>query len=237
MSEGVLIKNTIDLSQSCQIRNTLRQLIFICAILLSISVNAQRSKQLYNRIGIQGLYTLTSLHTDNFQTAQTAGFLAGLSTRGAFYNNFDLIYGIDFLQTDLEIQGREEAIAYTLSGVQVKLLASYLIAGENLSVEFGPILQVNGGLKLDDQNQANAIVDGYTLLQAEDLEEISRVNGILTAGITGGFNWLRLTAGYQYNFTNILNRLNKEDLNLKDPAATNFKGNLGLITAGMVLYL
>jgi len=215
----------------------LRLLFFICAILLSISANAQRSTKIYNRIGIQGVHTLTTLHTNNLNTIQSDGFLAGLSTRGAFYNNFDLIYGIDFLQTDVDIQGREEAILYTLSGVQVKLLASYLIAGEHLSLEFGPILQVNGGLKLDDQNQENQILEGYTLLNAGDLEEISRVNGMFTAGITGGLEWIRLTAAYQYNFTNILNKLNSEDLNLKDPAATNFKGNLGLITAGIVIYL
>ncbi|MAW95992.1 MULTISPECIES: hypothetical protein [unclassified Leeuwenhoekiella] len=215
----------------------MRLLFFISVILLSISANAQRSTKIYNRIGIQGVYTLTTLHTNNLNTIQSDGFQAGLSTRGAFYNNFDLIYGIDFLQTGVEIQGREEVIPYTLSGVQVKLLASYLIAGENLSLEFGPILQVNGGLKLDDQNQENQILEGYTLLNAGDLEEISRVNGMLTAGITGGLEWLRLTAAYQYNFTNILNKFNSEDLNLKDPAATNFKGNLGLITAGIVIYL
>jgi len=46
-----------------------------------------------------------------------------------------------------------------------------------------------------------------------------------------------LTANYQYGFTNALNKLNDEGLELKDPAATNFEGNLGLITAGIVLYL
>lgn len=215
----------------------MRSLILIAAILLGISGYAQRSKTIYNRIGLQGIYAQSNLQTNSFTTLKSDGFLAGLSTRGAFYNNFDLIYGVDFIQTGIEIQGREETLAYTLSGAQVKLLASYLIAGEHLSIEFGPILQVNGALKLDDQNQENQFVEGYTLLQAGDLEEITRVNGVVTAGITGGLEWVRLTAAYQYGFTNILNRLNAEDLQLKDPAATNFKGNLGLITAGIIIYL
>jgi hypothetical protein len=52
-----------------------------------------------------------------------------------------------------------------------------------------------------------------------------------------GFTRVRFTANYQYGFTNALKRLNDEGLALKDPAATNFKGNLGLITAGIVFYL
>lgn len=215
----------------------MRLLFFISAILLSCSSYAQRSRTVHNHIGLQGVYAMSNLQTENFNTSQGEGFLAGLSTRGAFYNDFDLIYGIDFIQIGLQVEAGGKQVEYALSGAQVKFLASYRIAGEYLSAELGPVLQVNGGLKLKDQSQENLIVDGYTTLQAGDLEEISRINGMLTAGLTGGLKWLRLTAAYQYNFTNILNRLNSEDLNLKDPAATNFKGNLGLVTAGIILYL
>ena len=114
---------------------------------------------------------------------------------------------------------------------------SYLIAGDHLSIEAGPVLTINGKMKLDTGDQSNLIVKGYTNLQDEDLQEWSRVNGIVMIGISAGFTHVRLTVNYQYGFTNALNKLNDQDLELKDPAAMNFKGNLGLITAGIVLYL
>ncbi len=204
---------------------------------LNLTIYSCYAQTNYNRIGLHGSYIQSMLNADYLNTTTGAGFLAGFSTRGAFYNNFDLIYGIDFIQTELNVIAGGQEVAYTLSGAQLKFLASYLIAGENLSVEFGPILQVNGGLKLENQNQENLIVEGYTSLVAADLQEISRVNGLLTATVTGGFDSIRLTCGYQYNVNNILNKLNKENLETKDPAATNFKGNLGMLTAGIVVYL
>ena len=215
----------------------MRTLFFLLVLLSCGLLTAQRGTVMNNHIGLQASYAYTALATTNFTTAPGRGFLAGLSTRGAFYNDFDLIYGIDFLSTTFDVEASTEKVRYRLSGVQVKLLASYLLAGQNLSIEFGPALQVNGKLRLEDTQQNNQILDGYTSLQAGDLEEITRVNGMLLGGFTAGFESVRVVARYHYNLNNILNRLNQEDLQLKDPAATNFKGNLGMFTAGIVLYL
>ena len=237
------IKNTIHLSPILKIRNTLKHFLLFLLILTAFAANAQSNlKNASNRIGIQGQYALLDLNTSNFHTNQEAGFLAGLSKRSAFYNNFDLIFGVDFMQTSLSINANGaaaevEKVKYTWSGAQVKMLLSYLIAGDHFSVEFGPIFQVNGKMELDNENQRALILDGYTSLQAEDIQEWSRVNGLVTLGLSAGFTHVRFTANYQYGFTNALKRLNDERLELKDPAATNFKGNLGLITAGIVLYL
>jgi len=229
------------LSPFLKICNTLKHFFFFLLIFFSISIQAQRKSYSSNRIGFQGQYAILNINTSNFEANQESGFLVGLSKRSAFYNDFDLIFGVDFMQTSIAINTENttpvEQVGYTWSGAQVKLLLSYLIAGDHLSIEAGPILQVNGKMKLNNADQSDLIVKGYTNLQAEDLQEWSRVNGIIMAGISAGFTHVRLTANYQYGFTNALNKLNDQDLELKDPAATNFKGNLGLITAGIVLYL
>ena len=220
----------------------MRPFFFFLLILSTFSIHAQRHKYDSNRIGVQGQYALLDLNSSNFETNQEAGFLVGLSKRSAFYNNFDLIFGVDFMQTSISMNARGEAstvekVGYTWSGAQVKLLLSYLIAGDHLSLEVGPILQVNGKMELDDVNQSDLVLQNYTSLTAEDVQEWSRVNGLVSVGLSAGFTHVRLTANYQYGFTNALNKLNDEGLELKDPAATNFEGNLGLITAGIVLYL
>lgn len=229
------------MSPFLKICNALKQFFFFLLIFCSISIQAQRKDYSSNRIGLQGQYALLDLNTSNFETIQESGFLVGLSKRSAFYNNFDLIFGVDFMQTSIAVNAKNttviEQVEYTWSGAQVKLILSYLIAGDYLSIEAGPVLQVNSKMKLDNADQSDLIVKGYTNLQAEDIQEWSRVSGIVMAGISAGFTHVRLTANYQYGFTNALNKLNDQDLQLKDPAATNFKGNLGLITAGIVLYL
>lgn len=229
------------MSPFLKICNALKQFFFFLLIFCSISINAQRKDYSSNRIGFQGQYARLDLYTSNFETVQESGFLVGLSKRSAFYNNFDLIFGIDFMQTSIAINAKRgttiEEVGYTWSGAQVKLLLSYLIADDHLSIEAGPVLQVNGKMELDDAAQSDFIVKGYTGLQTEDLQEWSRVNGSVMVGLSTGLTHVRLTANYQYSVTNALNKLNDQELELKDPAATNFKGNLGFITAGIVLYL
>ena len=223
----------------------MKTLIYILIATISFSLAAQRSKTTYNRIGLQGQFAFVNLETSNFETKQGIGFLAGFSTRGAFYNDFDLIYGIDFMQTSIAVVAKDQLnpsfanqeVSYTTTGAQLKLLGSYLIAGEHLTVELGPVLQVNSALKLDNESQKDFILKGYSTLIAGDIQEVSRVNGFLIGGFSAGFDWVRYVARYQYGLTNALSKLNKENLGIKDPAATNFKGNFSLITAGIVFYL
>ena len=225
----------------------MKTIFYLLTVLSSFSLSAQNYKSGYNRIGLQGEYLILNLNNSDFEVKPGSGFLAGFSQRGGFYNNFDVVYGISFLQASIAVSAIDEyntnpsysnqEVSYTTTGAQLKFLASYLISDENLSLEFGPVLQVNSRLKLDDATQEAYLIEGYSKLKTASIQEWSRVNGLLLAGFTAGFNSVRIIARYQYGLTNALHKLNKENLEEKDPAAKNIKGNLSLITAGIVFYL
>lgn len=219
-------------------------LFFLFSTGLLVQVQAQYRSTDYNRLGLQAGYVIFDLSTENLETVRTNGFSGGFSTRGAFYNNFDLIYGIDFIQSEVGVMARPDntqtevsEVAYTLRGAQIRLTGSYLILGEHLSIEFGPVFMINSKAELNDKSKEEFILSGYEFLQAQDIQEWSRFNLNGLIGVTAGFERLRLTANYQYGVLNTLNRLNRENLQEKDPAAVDFKGNLGLFTAGIVFYL
>jgi hypothetical protein len=106
---------------------------------------------------------------------------------------------------------------------------SYKIVPNHLSVEFGPLIQLNGKLKLDTENENN-IISGTTLF-AKDIQDISKFNFYPTAGITFGIKHLRLNVSYQYGLLNTLGNLNSKNI------GTNFKGNSSMVNGNVILYL
>ena len=215
-------------------------LLVVTCLLFVTTTSAQRNyNDSYNRIGLQGGLTIFDIKTDNFNTNSAEGFKAGFTTRGAFYNNFDLIYGLNFYDLNINIKARETVasqerdVEFGIFGVQLNLLASYNIIGQHLSIEAGPALLINSKLTTNEQYE-NYIIDGYTTLTAKEIEDISKINGVAIVGLTGGFENVRLWAQYQYGFTNILNGLNDENLT---ETTEDFKGNLSLLAVGVVFYL
>src|SRR5690606_34351619 len=66
---------------------------------------AQRNFDGYNFLGVQGGITFFDIQTDDLVTKQQTGFTAGFTTRGAFRNNFDLIYGVSFQSASIAVEG------------------------------------------------------------------------------------------------------------------------------------
>jgi len=202
-----------------------------------------RNRGSYNRIGVQAKLLFSSIETSDLTVDGKEGFQGGFTTRGRFYNNWGIVYGIDFINANLSVQGAgasqavENQIDYSIIGAQFNILLSYNIIGQNLAIDFGPALLVNGKMKLKDSDQGNTRIDGYTTLTGSDIEDISTINPFAVIGLTGGFENVRLTVQYQYGLTNILNGLNKQELNLTDPEAKDFKGTASFISAGVVFYL
>ncbi|CAM3341088.1 outer membrane beta-barrel protein [Aequorivita lipolytica] len=198
---------------------------------------AQRNYEGYNFFGLQGGITFFDIHTDDLVTEQREGFTAGFTTRGAFRNNFDLIYGLSFQSATVGVEGREsfgtktQNIGYTIQGVQLNFLGSYNIIVKHLSFEFGPVFDLNGKMKLDDSKFEGYILTGYKKLTAKDIQEISRFNVRLAGGLTAGLEHFRISAQYQYGVTNILGGLNSKDLE-----NDNFKGNSSTIIVAGVIY-
>ena len=98
-----------------------------------------------------------------------------------------------------------------------------------MSIEFGPIVQVNGNLNIDNKKENNVIA-GTTLL-AKDIREISNFNFYPTVGITFGVRHFRANISYQYGVNNMLENLNNKNLGV------NFKGNPGILNGNLILYL
>ncbi len=196
---------------------------------------AQRNFNEYNFLGIQGGITLFDIQTSDLVTKQQEGFVAGFTTRGAFRNDFDLIYGINFQSASVGVEGSfltdTQNIEYTIQGAQLNFLGSYNIVVKHLSVEFGPIFEINGKMKLKNDDYEDYVLTGYNTLTAKDIQDISRFNVRLAGGLTAGLENFRISAQYQYGVTNMLGKLNSKDLENED-----FNGHSSTIVIMGVIY-
>ncbi|OAB28474.1 hypothetical protein SAMN05444395_101431 [Flavobacterium fryxellicola] len=203
-------------------------------ILVSVSALSQYRYRDSNRIGISFGGNQFSLNTNNFDAKPGLGWNAGLSMRGNFYNNWEMVYSMQFSENNFSVatinssSGRED-VAYKLASGQIALLASYVIIQSHLSIEFGPIVQVNGKLNLDSSKENNVIY-GTTLL-AKDIKAISNFNFYPTVGLTFGVRHFRANVSYQYGVNNMLENLNNKNLGV------NFKGSPGILNGNLIIYL
>ncbi len=214
--------------------------LFFTSILFFFSITSysQYGERDGNRIGITVGVSQTTLTTSNFITKPGIGWNGGLSVRGNYYNNWSMIFGMQFFQNNFKLETltptfQKADINYSLSGAQVRLLLSYNVVKNHVSLDFGPVLQVNGNLSVDAKEENNSI--SGTLLKANQILEVNKINGNLYAGISAGNRRIRAIVFYQYGFTNSLNNLNSQDgLRLLN-GNREFKGNLGTIS-GQILF-
>ncbi|MDI5894138.1 outer membrane beta-barrel protein [Flavobacterium algoritolerans] len=203
-------------------------------VFISITAFSQYKYRDSNRIGISFGVNQFTLNTDNFQTKPELGWNAGLSMRGNFYNNWDMVYNIQFSENNFSVGTNtftlaKEDVNYKLASAQVSLQVSYKLVENHLSIEFGPIVQVNGKLNIDNTDENN-VISGTTLL-AKDIREISNFNFYPTVGITFGVRHFRANVSYQYGVNNMLENLNNKNLGV------NFKGNPGILNGNLIIYL
>ncbi len=203
-------------------------------IFISLAVFSQYGYRDSNRIGITLGVNQFSLNTNNFKTKPGSGWNGGLSMRGNFYNDWDMVYGMQFSENNFMVATNnllsiKEDVNYKLSSAKISMLLSYVFIENQLTIEIGPTVQVNGKLNLDT-NKENNIISG-TALFAKDIIAISNVNFFPTIGITAGVKHLRANISYQYGINNMFGNLNNQNL------GTNFKGNAGIINGNIILYL
>lgn len=211
--------------------------IFLAGAFLLVSgvISAQYNYRDANRIGIIAGVNQFTLYTDDFQTTSGIGWNAGLSIRGNFYNDFDMVYALQFSENNFTVAtksqyGKNEEVNYKLSSAQISFLLSYKIIENHLSVELGPLFQINGKFEVDDQYNDN-IINGTTLFVEQTLG-ISNFNFYPVIGITGGITHFRANIQYQYGLTNMLGGLDNPDEGI-----TNLKGNAGIISGNLLIYL
>ena len=189
-----------------------------------------------NRIGISGGISQTTLFTKNFKAKPETGFAGGLSVRGNYYNNWSMIYGMQFFSNNFSLESNfNDNVKYTIEGVQIRLLFSYNVIQDHVSIDFGPVLQINGKLKVSSSDE-NKLLKG-TLLKANQIVDVSPVSGNFYLGGSAGGKVIRLVVFYEYGFTNILNKLNKDDSLQALNNGDSFKGNLGTINGQVIFNL
>lgn len=216
--------------------NFMKKILFTIAfVLISMVVFAQYEYRDSNRIGITLGVNQFSLNTKNFQTKSGIGWNAGLSMRGNFYNQWDMIYAMQFSENNFSVAAKSgfitEDVNYKLSSAQIAMMLSYKVVENNLSIEFGPIVQVNGKLKTDYSNENLELFGTTSRIYAKEIVDISRFNFYPAAGITAGFRHVRLNISYQYGINNMLGNLNSKN------ESVNFKGNAGVLNGNLIIYL
>lgn len=221
--------------------------VLLFAGILFFSFNAEAQRRMwdgeYTRLGLQAGANYFNIVTNDLDIAPKVSWTAGFTTRASFYNDFQFIYGINFYDFKLDIDGREkveltspsQAIEYTMIGVQGNFFASYKLYEDYLSIEAGPVVQVNG--KLDARQDKELWYLGNYNIRAIDIEKVSTFNVNFALGVSGGFEKVKFWAQYQYGLNNILKGLEDEGLREKDAGFTNPKGHISMVAAGVTMFL
>lgn len=223
-----------------------KQILVLAGILIfSIEASAQRSvwDGSYNRLGLQGGINNFNIMTNDLPITPGTSWTAGFTTRASFYNDFQFVYGINFYDFRLNIDGREKLdqtsskrnLEYNMIGVQGNFFGSYKLYDHYLSVEAGPVIQVNGKMEARQDKEFNYV--GNYDVEAGDIEKVSPFNINFAVGLSGGFETFKFWVQYQYGLTNILGGLNDEGLQELDPDFPELRGHISMIAGGVTFFL
>lgn len=220
--------------------NIFRFILVLGCMLFVTNTNAQHKRYaIKNGIGIFGGLTQFDILTDNFQTKTSSGWIGGLSANVDIPHKwYNVSYVIQLSENNVNILGSPqgssttEEIEYKMTAAQIGLLMHIKLANRYLSIDVGPMLQYSGELELNDESQENYVLAGYSNLTANDISNINKFNANGVIGLTAGFDNFRLRAHYIYGFTNMLNNLNKDGLDITGNSSGKFKGNQSMLVFG-----
>ena len=200
------------------------------AVLLVVSsfAFAQYGYRDSNMIGITLGLNQCTVNSSDIQTKPGTGWNIGLSMRGNFYNDWDAIYGLQFSEFNYKVVTKQgvagdKDVNYKLPCANVTFQLSYKFIENHLSVEFGPMVQINGNAQIDKNDETN-LVKG-TALTAKDFTKMNNVGLYPVIGITAGVRNARLNLSYQYGVTNMLGKVDG-----------SFKGNASIINGNVIFY-
>ncbi|MFP4844559.1 hypothetical protein [Winogradskyella sp. PE311] len=210
-------------------------LVGFCITFVTISYAQHRNVVIKNGFSLGGGLTQFDIITDNFNTIKGNGWLIGASaTADVPHKWYNISYGMQLSENNLEISGFRfdedvvvgEQLEYNLFAAQLAMLLHAKVLNNLLTIDFGPMLQYNGKLELQSEDEENLSISiNETFVSAKDIEDISQFNVNGAIGATLGLKFLKLRAQYIYGFTNMLNKLNDKDLTTEE-----FIGNQSMIT-------
>lgn len=212
----------------------MRKIALAWLALLPMLSFAQMDYRDSNHITLFGGITNFDLKTDDFQNSAANGWTVGAGIRGNFYNNFDMIYSIQFFENKFEapvgatpLLATENAVFKT-QGVQISLMPSYNIVYNHLSIEAGPVFQVNGKLSYDKDKEGYFMNStGFTL---KEMEKVNTFNFLGAVGVTAGIREVRVGFKYMYGFSNFLGKMN-------DNLGSDFKSHPHTWNATLTVFL
>jgi hypothetical protein len=209
----------------------------ICFVGFSFAQNYR----IQNGIGLQGGITQFDILTDNFETQVNSGFIGGLSASVDLPHRwYNVSYNIQLSENNIDISASpfgsnvNEFVEYKMFTAQIAFLFHIKLISNNVTFDVGPMLQYNSELELKDDAKEGYNITGFQNLLTEDITKISNFNANGAVGLSAGFGSFRIRAQYIYGFTNILGKLNDQDLNVGSNT-DKFKGNQSLLAFTAIL--
>lgn len=220
------------LNQIVMTINKLSLLVALCVLFVTNSFAQRPNYSIKNSLGPFGGIVQSDIKTDNLITDSGKGWTAGLTAIvNVEHKWYDVSYGIQFTESVVTLSGRlvddvagDEMIDMKLSGAQLGFLMHGKIFGQNLTIDFGPMIQANGYFEPKEAEKEEYFVNGYDDLQVKELRDISKFNINGAIGATAGLKNFRVRVQYQYGFTNVFAKLNDQQLNVGGNTE-KFKGN------------
>lgn len=202
----------------------------------------KRNHRITNGISITGAITKFDIATTNFTTKQGDGFLGGFSaTVDIPHKWYNVSFGMQLSESTMGISARPDAVVansefidYKLFAAQVAILGHIKVIPDYFTIDLGPMLQYNSKLELKDKTKESYFVDNYSNLMTEDITNISQFNFNGAIGASVGLKFIKLKAQYIYGFTNILKKLENQNLDTVGGDA-RFKGNQNMLVLGVMV--
>ena len=212
-------------------------LVVFCLVFVTICYSQHRRYIIKNGIAIGGGVAQFDIASDNFTTSAGNGWLISSSATGDLPNKwYNVSYGLQISGNSIEFSGYEsilgiendKQIGYDIFAAQLAFMFHTKVVPNLLTIDAGPMVQYNGKLDLNSNNDENLYVylnNGNSVL-ASDIEEISQINVNGAIGATIGVGAFKFRAQYIYGFTNILNKLNDKVSEIGPHSGnSDFKGN------------
>jgi len=217
-------------------------LVAICMCFVTKSFSQKGNYRISNGIGIFGGITKLDITTNNFITKQGDGFIGGLAAIVDIPHKwYNISFGMQLSESTIEILGRPNAISsedafidYKLFAAQVAMLGHIKVIPKHFTIDIGPMIQYNSKLEFKEKGQEGYFINNYNNVTAEDIANISQFNLNGAIGTSVGIKNFKLKAQYIYGFTNILKKLENQNLDTTGGSA-RFKGNQTMLVFGAMV--
>lgn len=217
-------------------------LVAISTCFVTKSFSQKGNFRIQNGIGITGAITKFNIATNNFNTVEGDGFLGGLSAIVDIpLRWYNVSFGMQLSENNIDISGRPTAVStnetyinYKMFAAQVTMLMHIKVIPDYFTIDVGPMLQYNGKLELKDRTQEGYYVNNYSNLTTQDITNISQFNLNGAVGASVGVRNFKLKAQYIYGFTNILKKLENQNLDTSG-GDSRFKGNQNMLVLGAIV--